>query len=719
MGNIFSVCADDPILPDEEEDVYSPRFTNMAVKGGDAKQEIALVRRELDSHATNSPSNARSRVGTPSSLRRSSSRSDISKPVVSHAQFTERDPVRDPRTGGICTPLEEDFYVTAGIGSVVGDGAYGIVRKVKHIRTKRIYAVKTVLLESDAVNAKRPDYFGMRKGDKKLEGDGSGADGSNANDSNANDCAISLLREKKPCALLDVVDEIHLSMQLAHPNVVNVYDFYQTDTEVHIVMEYLQGGSLLDVINDIQNASTTNDTIQPFSERDAAFMMKNVLTALEHLHENNVTHRDVKLENIMFAVRGDYRTVRVVDFGLAFKAKSSREKMSAQCGSPGYIAPEIVHGTYYSSSVDVWAGGCVFFAMMNGTLPFEEEKVKKTYRRIVKCDHQGFLGSVSDEAKSFTKKMLEIVDANRVTAAEALEDPFIIGHVHGPDAILNGWHTKKSRAARFVELNYMRLGGIGTRVLNAGEVLITKGKRALEVFVIDEGCVEILVHDETSGEEVKVAERGVGDVVGEMGVKTEPFNDGDTAKHDAREKKEVELRRRLNTPLTPEKQSSLGLKKLKRGERLHPIHLLVVLLRVKRVWFGGRRGAEVRTVTKTRVSVLTNKQYRAMLAEDYGVDAERKKMIETRTQETADEKQKASDVRRASLDERRVDLDLSKEPTEKALDTSPTSSLDAYMNRPEDAHRNSPDSPGTPLDLNASLNAKRPGKIQVSPARAG
>ena len=99
----------------------------------------------------------------------------------------------------------------------------------------------------------------------------------------------------------------------------------------------------------------------------------------------------MKLENVMFAVRGDWRTLRLVDFGLAMRGKTSRDKMSVQCGSPGYIAPEIVHGKHYTAAVDVWAAGCVFFATLNGALPFEDPDVLKIYRRIADGAHAPFL----------------------------------------------------------------------------------------------------------------------------------------------------------------------------------------------------------------------------------------------------------------------------------------------------------------------------------------
>ena len=126
-----------------------------------------------------------------------------------------------------------------------------------------------------------------------------------------------------------------------------------------------------------------------------------------------------------------------------------------------------------------------------------------------------------------------------------------------------------------------------------------------------------------------------------MGVTIEAGGDVDEAKHDERERLIPKMRKNAGKTSGSEKDT------LERdsGERLgKSFATLVTLLRVKRVWFGARRRAEVRAVTRTRVTVMTNAQYRRMLSEDYGVDVERKRMLEARAEETT------QTVRRASVD---------------------------------------------------------------------
>lgn len=655
MGNIASACADEPAIEPDSND-----FPVAGTRTGGARVEKPRINKV--SAGTHQPTDAAS--GAPAS--RDAARAS-SGPVASHAhaRFTVGDPVRDPSTGGILSALEDDFYVSGGAGGILGEGAFGIVRKAKHARSKRMYAIKSVRIEGGS--------------------DGVGTEPS-ANASVASLSADAALKNKQPCVLADVIDEIHLSLSLAHPHVVNVYDFYQTKSEVHVVMEYLRGGSLLDAINEANEVSGNagSETLKPpFSERDAAFAARALLGALEHLHSQNVAHRDVKLENVMFAVRGDWRTLRLVDFGLAMRGKTSRDKMSAQCGSPGYIAPEIVHGKHYTAAVDVWASGCVFFAMLNGRLPFEDEDpdVLKMYRRIADGAHAPFSPEVSEPAKQLCLRMLERDESKRFTASEAKEHEWVLTHVHGAEAVSgdaekNKVVHNKSRVARFVAAkrasffdgasasgsDAKEFWRFGTKNLNAGDVLITRGARAKEVYVIEEGCVEILVEDEAHGEELKVAERGVGDVVGEMGVTTVAGGDVDEAKHDERERLIQTNQTSGSEKDTLERDSetrSLGEPHDGDGERLSKsFATLATLLRVKRVWFGARRGAEVRAVTRTRVTVMTNAQYRCMLAEDYGVDVERKRMLEARAEETT------QTVRRASVDAgsqqtRRASVDVS------------------------------------------------------------
>ena len=135
-----------------------------------------------------------------------------------------------------------------------------------------------------------------------------------------------------------------------------VYDFYQTKRIVYVIMELLEGGELLEAVMDLGS----------YQERDAACIMKQLFIGLESIHEKSMAHRDLKLENLILARPNDLNSVRIADFGLAKKMRNARGKFSAQCGSTAYVAPEVIAGQQYTPAVDMWAAGCIMYALMCG-----------------------------------------------------------------------------------------------------------------------------------------------------------------------------------------------------------------------------------------------------------------------------------------------------------------------------------------------------------------
>ena len=115
--------------------------------------------------------------------------------------------------------------------------------------------------------------------------------------------------EEGGMTLPEIAEEIRLTMSLASPQVVRIYDFYQTPKHVYVLMEFLRGGELLDAVMNLGS----------YSEKDAAMIMKQLLTGLVKVHEQNITHRDLKLENLILAEKGKLDSLRIADFGLAKK----------------------------------------------------------------------------------------------------------------------------------------------------------------------------------------------------------------------------------------------------------------------------------------------------------------------------------------------------------------------------------------------------------------
>ena len=382
--------------------------------------------------------------------------------------FTASKPVRDPETGGITTPITRDFR----FGKVLGTGGFAVVKQCTHLRSKKSYAVKVMNIV-EPTNEEDLEEGGM--------------------------------------TLPEIAEEIRLTISLASPQVVRIYDFYQTPKHVYVIMEFLRGGELLEAVMNLGS----------YSEKDAALIMKQLLTGLVNVHAHNITHRDLKLENLMLAEKGNLRSLRIADFGLAKKMKTSRGKLSAQCGSPAYVAPEIILGQQYTPAVDMWAVGCILYCLLNGQLPFYDADEQAMFRRIAKGEARPPAESVSEDARELIGQLLCADKVTRLTASEALEHRWITGGSvdHQPKPI------NRSRMERFAE-THMDAGALETRELRPGDLLIKQGARAKEIFLIREGSCEVVVKKD-DGSELKVAERHAGEFVGEMGVKLKPDGDYD------------------------------------------------------------------------------------------------------------------------------------------------------------------------------------------------
>ena len=487
--------------------------------------------------------------------------------------FTASKPVRDPETGGITTPITRDFR----FGKVLGTGGFAVVKQCTHLRSKKSYAVKVMNIV-EPTNEEDLEEGGM--------------------------------------TLPEIAEEIRLTISLASPQVVRIYDFYQTPKHVYVIMEFLRGGELLEAVMNLGS----------YSEKDAALIMKQLLTGLVNVHAHNITHRDLKLENLILAEKGNLRSLRIADFGLAKKMKTSRGKLSAQCGSPAYVAPEIILGQQYTPAVDMWAVGCILYCLLNGQLPFYDADEQAMFRRIAKGEARPPAESVSEDARELIGQLLCADKVTRLTASEALEHRWITGGSvdHQPKPI------NRSRMERFAE-THMDAGALETRELRPGDLLIKQGARAKEIFLIREGSCEVVVKKD-DGSELKVAERHAGEFVGVMGVKLKPDGDYDVLPPSAASAPEKATR--------DTESASPSRSPTKREAVVGKIVGLTTLLRVKNKWVGGRRGADVRATTPMKVVVMTADQMQWILEHDYGADGEMTETI----------KKRAEELRRKSLD---------------------------------------------------------------------
>ena len=207
--------------------------------------------------------------------------------------------------------------------------------------------------------------------------------------------------------------EIRVLKRLSHQSVIRVFDVVESHSRIYVVMEYCEGGSLLDYVRGKKR----------LSEAEACAFMHQVLRGLENCHENSVVHRDIKLENLLL---DEESRMKIIDFGLSAILQPGR-KLRVHCGSPSYAAPEIVSRKLYAGlPVDVWSLGVVLLAMISGYLPFHSQHNNKQElcSKIVK-GHYSAPDYISQEARSLLGQMLTVDPQRRITTSAIWKHPWM------------------------------------------------------------------------------------------------------------------------------------------------------------------------------------------------------------------------------------------------------------------------------------------------------
>ncbi|KAA0176329.1 hypothetical protein FNF27_02026 [Cafeteria roenbergensis] len=224
----------------------------------------------------------------------------------------------------------------------------------------------------------------------------------------------SLTRER---ARLKLLTEIRVHRAMTHARVVRFESFFEDDNNVYMMMELCPNGSLADMVR----------SRGALSETEARGYMLQLVDACRYLHHHGIIHRDLKLGNVFLA--GDM-TLRVGDFGLATKLMTKQERKRTVCGTPNYIAPEVLDAGEegHSFEVDVWSLGVILYTMLVGRPPFETRDVKQTYALIRRASFDFPPSShVSPEAKDLVRAMLTVDPARRPPLTAVLRHPFFTG----------------------------------------------------------------------------------------------------------------------------------------------------------------------------------------------------------------------------------------------------------------------------------------------------
>ncbi|ORX39867.1 kinase-like domain-containing protein [Kockovaella imperatae] len=263
------------------------------------------------------------------------------------------------------------------IGRTIGKGASGRVKIAKHSRTGQYAAIKIV--------PKHALLFSSRM---------SIADAGNKHDK----------------AVLGIEREIVIMKLIDHPNVMALYDVWETAKELYLVLEYVEGGELFDYL-------VSQGRLPP---DEASRYFQQIIAGVDYCHRFNICHRDLKPENLLLDRE---RNIKIADFGMA-ALEPSDKLLETSCGSPHYASPEIVAGmSYHGAASDIWSCGVILFALLTGRLPFDDENIRLLLQKV-KNGKFVMPSELPPDAKDLITRMLVVDPEKRITMAEISSHPF-------------------------------------------------------------------------------------------------------------------------------------------------------------------------------------------------------------------------------------------------------------------------------------------------------
>eukprot|EP01086_Lenisia_limosa_P006389 TRINITY_DN2517_c0_g1_i2.p1 TRINITY_DN2517_c0_g1~~TRINITY_DN2517_c0_g1_i2.p1 ORF type:complete len:314 (-),score=87.64 TRINITY_DN2517_c0_g1_i2:16-957(-) len=266
--------------------------------------------------------------------------------------------------GDVFAPIKVNY----SIGEDLGSGTFSVVKKITHKKTKQDYALKVI--------------------DKSKVG------------------------TTNQQAMLE--SEVNILKSVHHENIVNLVDIIDTPSHLLLIMELVTGGELFDKIVEVGY----------YSEQTASLLVKQLVEAVAYLHERNIVHRDLKPENLL--VSGE-TSIQVADFGLS-KMVGTETVLKTACGTPGYVAPEVLKCQGYGPQVDVWSIGIITYVLLCGYPPFWADSTAELFERILSGKFE-FYGEawevVSHSARDFVEKTLILDPKKRLTAQQCLEHPWV------------------------------------------------------------------------------------------------------------------------------------------------------------------------------------------------------------------------------------------------------------------------------------------------------
>ncbi|XP_071955644.1 serine/threonine-protein kinase PLK1-like [Antedon mediterranea] len=221
---------------------------------------------------------------------------------------------------------------------------------------------------------------------------------------------VSKMLLVKPHQKEKMTMEIAIHQTLNHRNVVGFHGFFEDDSNVYILLEICRRRSLMEL----------HKRRKALTEPEARYFMHQTITGVQYLHQTKVIHRDLKLGNLFI---DDEMTIKIGDFGLATKIDFEGERKKTLCGTPNYIAPEVLGKKGHSFEVDTWSLGCIMYTLLVGKPPFETTCLKDTYMKIKKNDYY-IPSKVSSPARSLIQRLLKNDPTMRPSVGGLLCDDF-------------------------------------------------------------------------------------------------------------------------------------------------------------------------------------------------------------------------------------------------------------------------------------------------------
>ena len=225
--------------------------------------------------------------------------------------------------------------------------------------------------------------------------------------------AIKIIEKSalNPSTLAKVFREVKIMKTLNHPNIVRLFEVIEEATKLYLVMEYASGGEVFDFL--VAHGR--------MKEKDARIKFRQIVSAVQYMHANNIVHRDLKAENLLLDADCN---IKIADFGFSNHFKAGT-KLDTFCGSPPYAAPELFQGKKYDGpEVDVWSLGVILYTLVSGSLPFDGQNLKELRERVLKGKYR-IPFYMTTECENLLKRFLVLTPTKRGTLNTVMTDKWI------------------------------------------------------------------------------------------------------------------------------------------------------------------------------------------------------------------------------------------------------------------------------------------------------